>query len=82
MFDPLDVGLRIVRTLRFLATGNSHKSLGYTFCVAPKVISKIMPETCRAIITVYGDDVMKLPDTLELAMGFDEQWHLPHHRSH
>ena len=80
--EPLDVGLRVAVTLRFLATGDSYRSLGYAFRVAPNTISELVPETCRAIITAYGDEVLKLPDTpqewKEVAQLFQERWNFPH----
>ena len=63
--EPLDVALRVAITLRFLATGNSYKSLGTVFCMFPNTTSLVVPETCFAIVAVYGDEVMKLPATSE-----------------
>lgn len=80
--EPLDVGLRVAITLRFLATGNTYRSIGYAFRVAHNTISKLVPETCRAIVAEYGDEVMQLPDTpegwKEVASGFEERWKFPH----
>lgn len=68
--------------MSFLATGNSYKSLGYAFRVTPNTINKIVPETCMAVVAVYGNVVMNLPDTpegwKELARGSEDRWHLPH----
>lgn len=79
--EPLDVGLRVAITLRFLATDNTYKR-GYSFRVAPNTISKFIPETCRAIAAEYGDEVMHLLDTpegwKEVARSFQECWHFPH----
>ena len=80
--EPLDVGLRVAITLRFLATGNSYKSLGYAFRVAHNTISLLVPETCRAIIAAYGDEVLQMPNTYEqwktVAKVFEERWNFPH----
>ncbi|XP_063875924.1 uncharacterized protein LOC135108951 [Scylla paramamosain] len=80
--EPLDPGLRVAITLRFLATGNSYKSLGFAFGVGPSTISLVVPETCRAIVAAYGDEVMQVPDTTkgwkEVARGFHERWNFPH----
>ena len=80
--DPLEVGLRVAITLRFLATGNSYKSLGYAFRVAANTISLIIPETCRAIIDAYAEEVITLPTTpqkwKEIAQVFEERWNFPH----
>lgn len=44
-------------TLRFLVTSNSYKSLQCAFRVVQNTISHIGPDTCQAIIAVYGDEV-------------------------
>lgn len=41
---------RLAITLRFLATGDSYKSLHYLFKVSPQLISTIVPEVCTALI--------------------------------
>ena len=80
--EPLDVGLRVAVTLRFLATGDSYRSLGYAFRVAPNTLCELVPETCRAIITAYADEVLQLPKTpqewREVAHQFQERWNFPH----
>ena len=80
--QPLEVGLRVAITLRFMATGDSYKSLGYGFRVAHNTISLIVPETCRAIIAAYADEVLNLPRTQEewkeVAHLFEERWNFPH----
>ena len=79
---PIPPGLRVAVTLRFLATGSSYKTLGYAFRVAFNTISLIVPETCRAIISVYGDSELKLPQSAEeweqVAQRYEERWNLPH----
>ena len=46
-----------------MATGNEYSSLQYAFRVARNTISKFVPEVAEAIVTVYLDEVMKLPDS-------------------
>ena len=79
---PLEVGLRVAITLRFLATGDSYRSLGYSFRVANNTISLLVPETCRAIVAAFHEDVIKLPRTQQewkkVADGFEEKWNFPH----
>ena len=80
--EPLDVGLRVAITLRYLATGDTYKSIGYAFRVAPNTICDVVPETCRAIITAYADEVLRLPKTPleweDVAKGFEDRWNFPH----
>ena len=79
---PLDPGLKVAITLRFLATGESFKSLGYQFRVAPNTISCFVPAVCRAIVKVYGDSELVMPDNEEdwkkVAYGFEKRWNFPH----
>lgn len=80
--EPISTELRVAITLRFLATGNSYKSLSYSFRVAPNTISKIVPETCEAIVAEFGEDVIRFPSTVaewkEVAAGFSDRWHFHH----
>ena len=56
--------------------------MGFSFRVAPNTISLLVPETCRAIIAEYGEEVIKLPTSpaewKKVAQGFEECWNLPH----
>ncbi|KAK3884288.1 hypothetical protein Pcinc_011453 [Petrolisthes cinctipes] len=79
---PLDPALRVTITIRFIATGNSYKSLGYAFRVASNTIAIIFPETCRAIIEAFADEYLQIPDSVEgwkqIANRFNERWNIPH----
>jgi hypothetical protein len=78
----LPAALKIAVTLRYLATGNSYRSLQYGFRVAFNTISKFIPEVCEAIIAEYFDDMVSCPSTpegwKEVAEGFASRWNLPH----
>lgn len=78
----IDPSTRVAITLRFLATGDSYKSLHYAFRVAHNTISGIVPDTCKAIITAFAPEVLQLPDTedkwVNIANGFYKKWNLPH----
>ena len=65
MREPIQVGLKLAATLRFLATGNSYPSLQYSFRVEASTICKFIPEVCKAIIAVYKDEVLRCPKTEE-----------------
>nr|CAH7742525.1 unnamed protein product [Callosobruchus chinensis] len=43
--------VRLLLTLRFLASGDSYESLKFLIKIAPCPISKIVPQVCQAIIT-------------------------------
>ena len=74
--------IRLAVTLRYLATGDSYKSLQYGFRVAHNTISFIIPETCEAIYQVYKDELFRCPTTTEgwkqVASGFSSKWNIPH----
>uniref|UniRef100_A0A182N400 DDE Tnp4 domain-containing protein n=1 Tax=Anopheles dirus TaxID=7168 RepID=A0A182N400_9DIPT len=68
-------------TLRYLATGESYKSLQYLFRVSKSSISKIVPEVCDCLIAAL-QDYLKLPSTkqewLKISRKFQEKWNFPH----
>lgn len=51
---------RLLVTLRYLATGDSYKSLMYLFRIPANTISNIVPEVCDAIYSVLKDEFMKV----------------------
>jgi len=50
MRKALRPGHRLAIALRYMASGDSYKSLSYSFQVAHNTISNVVPETCEAII--------------------------------
>lgn len=76
MRKALEPGHRLAITLRYMASGDSYTSLSYNFRVAHNTISKIIPETCEAIIQEYLEEVMTCPSTPEewklVAQSFSE----------
>jgi hypothetical protein len=78
MRKALEPGLRLAITLRYIATGDSYKSLEYGFRVANNSISRIVPETCEAIIQEFGDELLKCPTTPDawklVSEGFANRW--------
>ena len=72
---------RIAVTLRYLATGETFRSLAFQFRIAHNTISGIVPEVCEAIIAEYGPEVMpemtREEDWLDVADGFNELWNFP-----
>ena len=72
---------RLAVTLRYLATGESFKSLEFQFRISRTAISNIVVETCQAIFNVLSRDFLKLPSTPEewlyLASIFEKRWNFP-----
>ena len=64
-------------TLRFLATGESYKSLMYQYCVSDSTVSKLLPVECD-ISKVFIDEIMYIPSTkndwLRIATEFEGLW--------
>nr|CAH7740519.1 unnamed protein product [Callosobruchus chinensis] len=55
--DSISPRMRLAITLRYLATGDSYKSLMYLFQVSYSTISLIVPEVCEAIFSVLKNYV-------------------------
>lgn len=49
--------VRLLVTLRYLATGDSYPSLMYLFRISEPSISRIIPDVCKALIDVLHDFV-------------------------
>lgn len=79
---PLEPGLKLVITLRYLATGDSYRSLAYNFRVAHNTISTFIPEVCSAIYDEYKEEVFSLPSTpdqwQQIADQFRRRWNFHH----
>lgn len=45
------------KALRYLATGDSFASLMYLFKVSKELIARIIPETCKALISVLKENI-------------------------
>ncbi|XP_046145946.1 uncharacterized protein LOC123989267 [Osmia bicornis bicornis] len=77
----IPASIRLVVTLRYLATGDSFTSLIYTFKISKQLISKIVPEVCEALISTLKNFV-KIPATEEeweeISHGFNARWNFPH----
>jgi hypothetical protein len=75
-------GIKLAITLRYLATGNSYRSLQYGFMVAHSTISSLVIEVCEAIIEEYSAEVMACPVSAdawqEVTEGFNNRWNFPH----
>ncbi|XP_028138355.1 uncharacterized protein LOC114332779 [Diabrotica virgifera virgifera] len=69
---------RLVATLRFLATGCSYEDLKFKTGISPQALSKIIPETCKAIYDALKTNYLKVPSTeaewKEVSNGFQDHW--------
>ena len=84
MSDGLKIispGERLTFTLRYLATGESHRSLSFHFRISRRTISYIIQEVCRAIIKNLSGIYLRIPDTPErwnnIAEQFSLRWNFP-----
>ena len=79
---PLEPGLKLAITLRHLATGNSYKSLQYSFRVAHNTTSLFIPKVCQALINEYQDEVFTFPtnpdEWKEVSQKYGERWSFHH----
>ncbi|XP_052813932.1 uncharacterized protein LOC128240986 [Mya arenaria] len=79
---PLDPGLKLAITLRFLATGSRYHDLAIAFRVPHNTIALFIPEVCQAIYDVYEDEMWATPQTEDewrpVAEGFGDRWNFPH----
>ncbi|XP_055072963.2 uncharacterized protein [Misgurnus anguillicaudatus] len=63
--ESISPGERLMITLRFLATGESFRSLHYAFRIGCSTLSELIPETCRAIYQVLKEKHLKCPTTAD-----------------
>ncbi|CAH1970387.1 unnamed protein product [Acanthoscelides obtectus] len=75
------VSIRLAITLRYLAAGDSFASLMYLFKVSKELIARIVPETCKGLISVLKENI-KMPKTAEewmlIECQFEKHWNFPH----
>jgi hypothetical protein len=78
--EPISSNIRLQITLRYLASGDSMKSLSYAFRVGHNTISKIISETCEVIWNCLKESVF-LKDNQEswktIANEFERLWNFP-----
>lgn len=80
--EPLEVGLKLAATLRYLATGNSYVDISYGFSCSNNTMSLFVPEVLMAILEEYTDECIEAPNTVaqweRIAGEFQSKWNLPH----
>ncbi|XP_050297897.1 uncharacterized protein LOC126750304 [Anthonomus grandis grandis] len=66
--------------LRFLATGDSYKTIGYSFRLGERTVSKIVNEVCSSLWSQLQPTFMKMPDQESwkaYELEFRERWQFP-----
>ncbi|KAK5648293.1 hypothetical protein RI129_003185 [Pyrocoelia pectoralis] len=79
--ESISVRSRLEVTLRFLATGESYRSLMYSTRIHESSISRIVPEVCKVIFEHLTPDYLVTPTTVEIwrtiANDFYNIWQFP-----
>ena len=65
MCSPISPPERLALTLRFLATGETFRSIEFQFRVSRTAISYIVLEVCEAILSELGALCLQFPSTVE-----------------
>ncbi|KAK0154749.1 Protein ALP1-like [Merluccius polli] len=71
---------RLSICLRFLATGDSYRTIANSFRVGVTSVSRIVPDVVSAIWDCLVGEFMPVPTTEEwrsIAEGFEERWNFP-----
>lgn len=55
--EAIPARIRLVVTLRYLATGDDFESLHFLFKISPQLISQIIPEVCQALNQVLKEEI-------------------------
>ena len=82
MREAISPRMRLLATLRYLATGNSFQDLTFSTRIAPNTLSQIIPETLQAIIKVLEEKFISFPhkpvDWEIITNKFQTMWQFPH----
>ncbi|XP_070550779.1 uncharacterized protein [Ptychodera flava] len=72
---------RLAVTLRFLATGETFRSLSFQFRIGERSVSAIIEETCGALYNAMKEKFLKTPTSkeewLKIAEEFHQKWNYP-----
>lgn len=58
--EAISAKAKLIITLRFLVTGETYRSLMYTFRVHESTISLFVPEVCKEIYSLLKDEYLKV----------------------
>ncbi|XP_067123185.1 uncharacterized protein [Centruroides vittatus] len=80
--DSIPASDRLAVTLRYLASGETFRSLSYSFRMGRSTVGKIVKETCVCIWEELAEDFVHFPtlpeEWLNIASGFEQRWQFPH----
>nr|XP_039249583.1 protein ANTAGONIST OF LIKE HETEROCHROMATIN PROTEIN 1-like isoform X3 [Styela clava]XP_039249584.1 protein ANTAGONIST OF LIKE HETEROCHROMATIN PROTEIN 1-like isoform X3 [Styela clava] len=78
---PISAAERLAVTLRFLATGDSYRTIANSYRLGISTVSLIVPDTCRAIWDTLQPMVMQCPSTqaawTTIGNDFEARWQFP-----
>ncbi|XP_055920834.1 putative nuclease HARBI1 [Eupeodes corollae] len=82
MRNSISVPEKVALVLRFLASGESFRSLEYQSRLSESIIFITVPEVCEAIYKKLGPEYLKFPscneEWINIAKGFEFRWQFPH----
>nr|XP_039252493.1 uncharacterized protein LOC120329747 [Styela clava] len=80
MREPIPPEERLAVTLRYLVTGDSYQTIGFSYRIHKTTISRIIPETCAAIWDSLQPVFMAVPSENQwkiIANDFKQLWQFP-----
>ena len=72
--------MQISNIFRFLATGDSYKTIAFTYRLGHATVARIVAETCEAIWKTMKREYVPQPsevDRVKNTDGFERQWNFP-----
>ncbi|CAH1959144.1 unnamed protein product [Acanthoscelides obtectus] len=72
--EPITAAEKLALTLRFLATGESYRSLSFGYRISHSAISKIVPKVLAALQTKLVPLFLPPPEEIRWAQKADEFW--------
>ena len=62
-------------------TGDSYFTISSSYRISKTAVSRIVPETCKALWDVFQTEMLPQPDQItwkKIASDFDRLWQFPH----
>lgn len=80
--DAISANDRLALTLRFLASGETFRSLAFSFRMGRSTVGKIVKETCviiwEELSSKFVQFLTKQEEWKQIAADFEEKWQFPH----